>query len=222
MQKVAQKNEALGFMSERDQKELMSHGHMIEFKEDRCLFTRGEEGGSFYIVLSGCVFFSINSPSGKEIILNKLHAGEVFGEIAMLDQGARTADAYVVKGSKLLSISRSNFFDFLDSKPSLYRGVIDLLCQRLRWCSGQVESFVLSSGLERLIGKLLYLAELTDMGSVIQLEITQTDLAKQLDLSREVVNRELRNIEAQGVIKLGRGKITIPDIQKLRNFRAGR
>src|ERR1700722_4862359 len=113
----------LGVMPEEDRKRIIERGKQVKFKEKKCLFLKGDPGDNFYIILAGNVIISINSPDGKEVILNRLSEGDVFGEISMLDQAERTADAYVVAGTELLSIDRAIFMDFLDTNPAFYKSI---------------------------------------------------------------------------------------------------
>ena len=212
----------LDLMPEKERNGLIALGSTVEYREESCLFQKGDPGDSFYIITAGSVFISVSSAEGKEIILNRLTAGEVFGEIAMFDQSARTADAIVAAGTKLISIDRARFFEFLDKTPSLYGAVIQHLCGRIRYCSAQVESFVLEDSLERLVSKLVYLAESAGQEKRALIEVSQSNLAKMLGLSREAVNKNLRELQAAGLIALGQKKIMIPSVAALEHFLTGR
>lgn len=222
MIKKGDRRHVLDLMPEKERNGLIALGSKIEYREESSLFQKGDPGDSLYIITAGSVFISVSSAEGKEIILNKLSAGEVFGEVAMFDQSARTADATVVAGTKLISIDRSLFFGFLDKTPSLYRAVIRHLCGRIRYCSAQVESFVLADGLGRLVSKLVYLAESVGQETDALIEISQSDLAKMLGLSREAVNKNLRELQSAGLIALGQKKIMIPSVAALDRFLTGR
>jgi CRP/FNR family cyclic AMP-dependent transcriptional regulator len=208
----------LGFVPKEDRRRLTARGEKLTFREKKYLFLKGDPGDNFYIILAGNVIISINSPDGREIILSRLSANDVFGEISMLDQAERTADACVMAGTELLSIGRKAFMDFLDTHPALYKNIIMLLCQRLRTLSEQVESFSLANSLERLVAKLISLAEKIPRGQGATIEISQSDLAKMLGLSREGVNRNLKFLQDKKILRIERQKIFIPDREELQHF----
>ncbi len=106
---------------------------------DEVLFQKGDPGDALYGVLSGRIRISTNTPGGKEIIFAIMDPGEVFGEIALLDGMARTADASAIGPSKLLMIHRRDFLDFLEREPRLAIHLLRLLCERLRHTDELVE-----------------------------------------------------------------------------------
>jgi len=215
---MEERKSILECMPETDRNALISLAHKLEYQEKSFLFRKGDRGNGFYIIVAGEVLISVSSAEGREIILNRLAAGEVFGEIAMFDQAARTADAIVTPGTKLIAVGRAQFFSFLDKKPALYGAVIELFCKRLRYCSTQVESFALADGLERLMAKLIHLAETEIRNKGVSVAISQSDLAKMLGLSREAVNKNLRELQALDMIVLEQKKIIIPNVEKLAMF----
>ncbi|MFH1158624.1 MAG: Crp/Fnr family transcriptional regulator [Pseudomonadota bacterium] len=202
-------------LSDEDKRALVELGSKLEFKKKACLFQKGDKGTCLYIIRAGEVHICVSSESGHEIILSRLSAGDIFGEIAMLDQKERTADAYVAKGTKLVSIDREKFLDFLDKRPALYKKVIMLLCERLRWFSDCVEDFALSGSLDRLVTRLMHLAGRGGREKNAVIEISQDDLAKMLGISREMVNRNLQILQTKKLLTVERKKIIIPDIECL-------
>ena len=73
---------------------------------NQCLFVKGEDGVALYGVLSGCIRISVSAPNGKEINLNMMYPGDMFGEIALLDGNKRTANATAMEATELLCIQR--------------------------------------------------------------------------------------------------------------------
>jgi CRP/FNR family transcriptional regulator, cyclic AMP receptor protein len=205
-------------LSENDKQALMALGKSLEFRERKCLFRHGDMGKCLYIIRRGDVNISVTSNDGREIILNKLSDGEIFGEIAMFDGGARTADAWVQKGSTLISIDREDFLNFLNKRSHLNAAVILLLCKRLRSCSELLEDFLFNDALKRLVCKLISISEKHNNLVNSLIEITQEDLAKMTGSSREVVNRNLQLLQDKGLLFLQRKRIIIPDIAKLKKI----
>lgn len=205
-------------LSDKDKQDLIGLGKRQEYRERKVLFRRGDPGDCLYVIHKGEVNISVASSDGREIILNRLSAGEAFGEIAMFDKGTRTADAYVLKNTDLISIGRDDFFRFLAKRPDLNAAAFQLLCARLRWCSDLLEDFLFNDALERMVRNLVAYSEKHDnlVNSVI--EITQEDLGKMTGASRELVNRNLQLLQDKGLLFLQRKRIIIPDIAALRKI----
>src|SRR5437762_11521379 len=112
-------------------------------KRGATIFSKGDPGISLFAVISGTVKISISSPDGRNAILNLIGAGEIFGEIALLDGSARSADAIANTACELFTIDRREFIPFVRSQPPLAMRFIELLCARLRWTSEQVAPIIL-------------------------------------------------------------------------------
>src|ERR1700748_3052856 len=123
-------------------------------KRGATIFSRGDPGNSLIAVISGTVKISISSPDGRSAILNLIGSGEIFGEVAVLDGQARTADAIAHSNCEIFVIDRREFLPFVRSQPALAMKFIELLCTRLRWTSDQVEQVILQDLPGRLRGGL--------------------------------------------------------------------
>ena len=103
------------------------------YPANRPIFWLGEQGESFYIVQHGKVVISCPDESGKEVILGHLGPGQFFGEISLLDGGPRTATVRTGNNEvTLLSLSRSDFLEFLRRHPDAAIYMLQILGQRLR------------------------------------------------------------------------------------------
>ena len=106
-------------------------------KRGATIFSKGDPGNSLVAVISGTVKISVSSAEGRSAILNLIGAGETFGEVAVLDGQARTADATAHTNCEIFLIDRREFLPFVRSQPALAMKFIELLCTRLRWTSDQ-------------------------------------------------------------------------------------
>jgi CRP-like cAMP-binding protein len=107
------------------------------------IFSKGDPGNNLFAVRSGTVKIGVSSSDGRDAIFNLIGAGEMFGEVALLDGRARTAYAVATTDCDLLVIDRREFVPFLQSQPLLAMKLIELLCSRLRWISEHVEQIIL-------------------------------------------------------------------------------
>ena len=193
--------------------ELVKRGRRRSYDAHETIFLKGDPGDRLYAILKGRVTISSVSAEGKEILLNILEEGELFGEIAMLDGKERTADARARTVSELLFIDRRDFFDFLTRHPDACFRLLGVLCTRLRWTSQIIEDAVFLDLPQRLAKKLLAFAEIygeeEDDGVRIGLQLSQQELANIMGTSRESVNRQLNHWRELGLMTVNHGRITL-------------
>jgi diguanylate cyclase (GGDEF)-like protein/PAS domain S-box-containing protein len=120
--------------------ELASLGHVVPLAPGQVLFRKGDPGDFLFCVLDGQIQIGVETSAGNVHHMNLLPAGTVFGEIALLDDLPRSADAYAVDRTTVFTISRNDFHTLLLADPRLHRPVIRLLCERVRWTSAMVEA----------------------------------------------------------------------------------
>jgi CRP-like cAMP-binding protein len=106
------------------------------------IFAKGDAGTQLVAVLSGRVKIAISSPEGREAVLNVVHEGEVFGEIALFDGRPRTAAAIAITDCELMSIDRCHFLPLVRQQPDIAIKLIEILCARLRRSSEQYEDIM--------------------------------------------------------------------------------
>ena len=180
------------------------------------IFAKGDPGSGLMGVLSGSVKISVPSADGRDIVLNIIHAGEIFGEIALLDGRPRTADATAMTDCELIVIERRDFIPFLRSEPDLIMQIVEVLCSRLRWTTEQVQDVTFLDLPTRLAKALLHLVrESEPPADGGKLTITQRELSQLIGRSRESTNKQLRVWAKQGWVRLQRGAVTVLQPEKL-------
>ena len=185
------------------------------FTNGQVIFQKGDPGTSMMAVLSGRVRISAYSEDGREIILNMVDPGQLFGEIALLDGKERSADATAMGKTELLILDRRDFLPFLEKNPKSAVQLIEVLCDRLRRTSEMVESIAFLDFGARLARLLVQMSEHygkeTEQGLLIDIRISQADLGNLIASTRESVNRQLSAWTQEGVIAVDQGKITLID-----------
>lgn len=96
------------------------------------LFHRGDPGDAMYLVETGRVRISLKDADGHDATLAELHDGEFFGEMAILDEQPRSADATIVTNTRLAVLSRDDFHAFLHKNPDIALGILAAMIRRLR------------------------------------------------------------------------------------------
>jgi CRP-like cAMP-binding protein len=179
------------------------------------IFEKGDSGDCMFAVCAGTVRISNHSLDGKDAVFNLVNAGNVFGEIALLDGQERTADAQAVTNCDLMVIDRRDFLPIVSSQPALALKVIELLCARLRHTSEQVEDMVFLDLPARLAKTLLWLAASSGLAEGRKVSITQREIAQIIGMTRESTNKQLRAWEESRYIRLERRSIVLVDPDSL-------
>lgn len=190
------------------------------YKPNEKIFLKGDEGNAMMAVLDGRIRICSYSAEGREVVLNVIGPGEVFGEIALIDGGERTADAFAMDATELLILSRRDFLPFLERNPLVCIRLLEVMCHRLRWTSEQLEDVNFLDLRCRLAKRVLYLWDKrqpspADGKTPKGVRIQQHTLAAMIGTTREAVNKQLRSWEKDGILDLGRGSITVVDRDRL-------
>jgi CRP/FNR family transcriptional regulator, cyclic AMP receptor protein len=119
-------------LDEDELADLESVFHRRDFAAAEKVFSFGEPGDSLYIVGSGSVELSIKDNAGAHIVLATPGPGEVFGELSLLDGGARTADAVCSEPCTLLYLDRADLLNFLHDHPDAALDLLTMMGQRIR------------------------------------------------------------------------------------------
>jgi CRP-like cAMP-binding protein len=185
--------------------------HTQQLAAGEVLFQKGDEGDALYGVRRGQIRIETGASDGSRLTLNFQGAGDVFGEIAVLDGQNRTADAVASEPSELFVLRRGDLMSFLEREPKIAIRLIELLCQRIRWVSERMEESVLQPLAVRMARRLCALAD--DFGS--EVHISQEQLGVYVGAARESVNRQLQQWRKDGILDLQRGRILLKNMSRL-------
>jgi CRP/FNR family transcriptional regulator, cyclic AMP receptor protein len=195
---------------------LLRFSHVEHYPVGREIYAKGSPGDCMMAVVRGRVKMSSVSADGKEIVLNHMDPGDIFGEIAMLDGGERSADAVAMTDCELLMVHRRDFMPILERHAEICLILLNILCKRLRQTSEQVEDVLFRHLESRLAKALLHLAESAGMhgmiGAPTDLHLSQKELGAHAGGSRESVNKILQSWHKSGWIRLGKSSIVIRDL----------
>jgi CRP-like cAMP-binding protein len=176
----------------------------LRFHKSQILFGRGDAGSQLYLVAEGQVRLAIATADGRELSFQIAVAGDLIGEIAVLDGGPRSAEATALTPVTVFVIERSAFRELWSRHPAIADAVVTFLCRRLRDVSDRLEAVALYPMEVRLARFLLVaLGERTaPPGKRVPLELgfTQSELALLLGASRPKINTALRLLEESGAI----------------------
>jgi len=199
--------------------ELASRSRVEHFPRGKTIFAKGSPGRALMAVLAGSVKICSVSRGGREAVLNVIGPGTVFGEIAVLDGGPRTADAVAGAACEVLVLDRRDFLPILGANPALAQRLLEILCGRLRRTSEQLEDTFFLDLPGRLAKALLRPADGgAAKGADVegQLAITQRELGEMIGISRESINKQLRKWQSEGIVAIAKGRIAVKNRDALR------
>jgi len=194
--------------------ELASRLRTRHFARDEVIFHRDDPAGHFFVIVAGTVKLTLVDDSGREAVIAILRGGDVFGELELFDDLPRAVTVTAISETQLLALGRADFFEVLERHPRSMRAMLALLARTVSHTAGRIEDLVFLDAPSRVAKCLVDLKDTQGIGNDIQL--TQDDIAAFAGATRAFVNRVLSDLEAQGVIAVGRRHIAIKDEARLR------
>jgi CRP/FNR family cyclic AMP-dependent transcriptional regulator len=198
--------------------ELSTRLRRRRYNRGEAVFREGDAGTSLYIVTAGHVKLSLSSPEGREIIIDLMGPGEVFGELALLDGEPRSADAVATEASELFHLDRDEFRRYLLERPILAVELLAVLSRRVRRDTQLLQDAAFLDVQARLARTILRLAEPQPGGGPpVTPRLNQSDLAGLSGTTRETLNKWLGFFQDQGLIRWEKGRISVLDSRRLRH-----
>jgi CRP/FNR family cyclic AMP-dependent transcriptional regulator len=177
------------------------------------IFVEEELGDRMFVLAEGLVKLVLRSPWGNVIELVRHRPPSVFGEVAALDGGPRSATAEAVQESRLIVVTREEFLRLLRSDAQVADALLGSLGEMVRRTTRQLSDIVFLDMQGRVARQLLQLAG--DDGTSTP-PITQSELADMIGGTRQSVNGALRSLEKRGHIQADGKIIRILDPEALR------
>jgi CRP/FNR family transcriptional regulator, cyclic AMP receptor protein len=214
VQAVLASSSFLGGLPEAALGELVSRGHTNRYAKGETIFERDDPGESLMVILSGRIKIANITGDAREVALNYLGVGDIVGEIAVLDGGARTATASALEDSEVFVVFRRDLLPVLQAHPAAMLEIVQVLCEKLRIASAQVEDSVLDMTGRMARGLLRLIKQHGRRGADgvrIDIRLNQRELGIYTGLSRENVSRQLGALRERGVVLFDGGDITVLD-----------
>jgi CRP/FNR family cyclic AMP-dependent transcriptional regulator len=221
---ILSKTELFGHLDEATVRALAAKGVHRRHKKGELIFRQGDDGRSVYVLLAGLVKIFVTSERGDEMLLVTLQAPATFGELALVDGLSRSASVEAIEPSETLRFGVNDLMEFSKNNAAFSTGLLESLAGLIRRLTDQASDFVFLD-LHGRVAKLLLnfvetRGERTDEGIVLDLHLTQGDLARMVGGSRQSVNQILGTLSNRGYLTLYGRKIVIKRLDLLRR-RAG-
>ena len=200
-------------LSDSDLNRIASKMVSRDYEKGQMILLEESTGETFFIITSGTVKVTRLSDDGREVILALLGESDFFGEMSLLDGEGRSANIVANEDAEVMTLSRRDFLECLETYPKIAISLLEELAVRLRKSDQQIESLSLSDSKQRIGITLIRLAE--ERGTIKRGDVTvqnlpyQQDIANMAGTSRETVSRTLKLLEDKKLVKRNGSDITI-------------
>lgn len=197
-------------MEEGDLQAILGIAQLRHYATHELIFSEGDEGDGFFMVVKGMVEIYKVGPEGKKQILHIFGSGEFFGEVVAFEGRRFPANAEALRPTEVLYFPRRGFLSLLRERPELALRMLGLLSRRLRELAALVENLSLKAVTARLASYLYYLYQRGN-SPVLELQVSKGQLASFLGTVPETLSRALRRLSEEGLIEVQGKKIVIKD-----------
>lgn len=197
-------------LDDDDRRRVLAAARRRRFARREVLFHEGDPGDTLHLIERGRVAVRITTPLGDTATLVVLGAGDVVGELALVDgaEGRRSATAVALEKTETLSLHRDEFAALRREHPSVEHLLVSALTATVRRTSRHLLDALYVPADKRVARRLI---DLVDVYGTDEIAITQDDLASLAGTSRATVNRVVGELEAAGALALSRGRIVVTD-----------
>jgi CRP-like cAMP-binding protein len=194
------------------------------FAARSAVVNQGDPADALFAIIRGRLKVVACGPDGRDTVLGIMAEGEVFGEIALIDGGTRSATVTAIEPCELLVIERARFLDLLHQSSPIAVKLLVVVSKRLRRLSQRSEDAAFLDVPTRLARSLLDLA--TRFGErraaskdiCIAIKLSQQELGDLIGATRESINKHLSDWTRQGFLRLQSGRLIIADIEGVRRL----
>tara|TARA_B100001778_G_scaffold169196_1_gene139074 strand:+ start:183 stop:863 length:681 start_codon:yes stop_codon:yes gene_type:complete len=192
------------------------------YDKGKMILLEESQGETFFIIKSGAVKVTRQSDDGREVILAILGESDFFGEMSLLDGEGRSANIVSNEHSEVLTLSRSDFLDCLETYPKIAIALLEELAIRLRKSDQHIESLSLSDSEHRIAITLIRFAQ--ELGTIRKGVVTiknlpfQQDIANMAGTSRETVSRTIKLLEEKNLVKKNKKDLIIFNFDEFRQL----
>ena len=211
----------LALLSAEEAADLHAVGRVQRFAKGARLLSERQVGDRVMVLLAGRVKIVGVNATGRDVVFDFRVAGELVGELSAIDGAPRSGSVEALERVEALTILAPDFLAFFERHPRVMLHVMRMLCGRLRDADRKLSEFAAADSTGRVAARLLELAERFGEGGpdgtiIIELPLTQEELAGWTGSSREAVARALQTMRELGWVHTARRRITICDQAALR------
>lgn len=199
----------LAALSDEERMALAQRMQIRVYHKHTQIITEGDPAHCLYFLLSGKIKVYLDDDEGKEILMNTHGAGEVFGELSLIQGSHRTASVMTLEESRIAQLSTADFKSALRELPELALALMSDLTTRLVNATETIRRLGLMDVYGRIAVTLLNLSVEENGVRVIKDRLTQQELATRVGASREMVARIFKDLRLGGYIETEGGHIVL-------------
>jgi len=201
-------------LTEAEMEEIDRATTMSSCRRGKILYMPEDTSEVLFLLKQGRVQLYRISPDGKKLVIATIGPGSVFGEMALIGQGMHNTFAEAVEDCVMCVMSREDVERLLITKPKVALRIFEVLGKRLKEAEIRLEEIAFKGIPARLASLLLSLSD--ERGSDTISGLTHQDLGEQIGTYRETTTQTLNAFKAEGLIDIGRKRITILDREGLK------
>lgn len=200
--------------------EIEKIGIKKSYQKDQPILLEEDLGNALFVILSGKVKVSRSSNDGREVILTILGESDFFGEMAILDGLARSANVIAIEESEVFLLQRNDFLQLLQNHPEISIVLLQELTSRLRNADMKIKALSLKDAEGKVATVLLQIAEYSGKikNGIVEIDKLpiQQDLANMAGTSRETISRTLHSFAKRGFVELDGNKLRIVNFEEFK------
>lgn len=209
-------------LNDEQRRQLEQLTRMLGVKRGTQIYLPGDPSEQIFLLKSGIIKISTTTPDRREAILAFLHPGDIFGELAFIDDAPRDHVAEAYNDCVICAMGRETILRVIHDTPEIGFQITKLIGLRLRTFRSRIEELLCKSAHARVAHALLELAERhgvqdTD-GVLVSLRLSQGDLGRLVGLSRETVNAILQEWREQNLLEMDRRSVRLRDPKRLQKL----
>ena len=216
------RTEVFADLEERELRDVAQVAVPRRWERGEVIFREGDAGDTCYLIQSGAVMLTREHQDGRMVALAELRAGGIFGELAMFRGETRSATAEAIEPTEAVALLAPDVQRLIRVNPEIAAKLLAALAERVSKTTERLlqQSFqtvagrVASALLAQTVARQAEGAPLQD----VLIRVTQAEIAGLAGTSRESASRFLATLEREGVVTLGRGKVTVHEPGRLRNY----
>ncbi len=214
--------ELLNGLSAEDLLRVAKMCQLVRFRRAERIFTASQPGACLYVVMAGRVKIFGSSAQGRSKTFAYLEPGDIFGEMSLIDEEARSASASALEDSVLIMLKSDEYRKLMLSRPTIALAVLKTMTLRLRKANKEIEGLSFNNVLGRIAQILIDLGERygkkTDEGIRIDMALSHKELAEMAGTAREVISRVISRFRRIGCVRFSDNKLIITDHEKLKSW----
>jgi len=210
---ILKKSEIFSSLTEQELKKISPFFEKITYKDNETIFAEGDPSDKFYIVAEGNVKVLKHTVMGKDIILEIMSPGDIFGGVAVLDKKPYPASAQAMEFTTSIRISRQNLLKIMDEYPILKHEIVRYFSDKLRDAHEMLKNIATERVEKRIASLLLKLSEKVGKEEnefrKIDFPLTRQEIAEMVGTTVETCIRTMSKFQKRGMVRSSKGRISI-------------